>query len=393
MKTNPAIPSIQILPSWACRFVAVVIACFTTMVQAASAAVRDEAFDYTVGTDIAGQSGGAGWSGAWSTKAGNGAITEEAGSLTWPGIVSTGGKMSFIGIPATGTSTNTLRTLATPLSEGTTHYIRCLAQNLNEGRRFFGVALYNTAEQMLLGQASTASTWTINHIPSLPSNVLDSTVDSSAVALLVLKLELLPGVERVTFWVNPDLSQAESVTTAVGGTSYLTDSDFVSVTRIRIGGGGYSSFSGGDPTNHYLDEINISDVSPFSDPFTVWINSFGIVNAADRAKDADPDHDGIVNGQEFYLDTNPTIHNVALTPLAGGNLRLVFKRRDDAENLNIVLEASPTLAPLSWTTIQNGVNGAVINVTENGAAADDVEVLIPAPAEARDFVRFRWTIN
>ena len=98
-----------------------------------------------------------------------------------------------------------------------------------------------------------------------------STVDSSALALLVLKLELFDvdavntnGVERMTLWVNPDLSQPENLATAVNGTNYVTDRDFVQIDRVRIGGGGYSATAGGDPTEHYLDEIVISSVSPFA---------------------------------------------------------------------------------------------------------------------------------
>jgi len=127
---------------------------------------------------------------------------------------------------------------------------------------------------MLLGQGSTFTTWTMNRVVitnDLATNSVVSTIDSSALALLVLKLELfevdavnLNGVERMTLWVNPDLSQPENLAAAVNGTNYVTDRDFGQITRVRIGGGGYSATAGGDPTEHYLDEIVISSVSPFA---------------------------------------------------------------------------------------------------------------------------------
>lgn len=151
---------------------------------------------------------------------------------------------------------------------GGTHYIRLLAQNLSGGRRYFGLALFSAStERMLLGQGSGFTNWTINHVNGITNaaytNILVSPFNSTTAALLLLKLELRDGPERVTFWVNPDLSRAEDVSTAVGGQSYLTDNDFGTITRVRAGGGGYSATAGGNPTDHYLDEISISPLSPF----------------------------------------------------------------------------------------------------------------------------------
>jgi hypothetical protein len=64
--------------------------------------------------------------------------------------------------------------------------------------------------------------------------------------------------------------------------------------------------------------------------------------------------------------------------IVGGNLRLAYKRRDDAEWLNVTVEASTTMAEGSWVTQTPEEIGVVINITENGVAPDDIEVLIPA---------------
>lgn len=249
--------------------VAIGLALLASALTASAGTNTLEAFDYANGTAIGGQSGGTGWSGAWGAASGNGSILAETGSLTWPGIVSGGGKMHFTGVPLTGTTTVSYRNPAVAMSNGT-FYIWFLSQNLNEGRRYFGLGLFNGGtERALLGQGSGYPNWTLNHVSvtnALYTNILVSAVDSSDPALLVLKLVMTDGVERVTFWVNPDLSQQESAATAVGGDSFMTDADFGAITRLRIGSGGYSATAGGNPTDHYMDEISVSQVSPFAPP-------------------------------------------------------------------------------------------------------------------------------
>lgn len=235
---------------------------FALLVHAGRAATIVEQLEYANGASIATQNGGSGWAGAWSNQAGNGTMLVEEFSLATPGVATAGGKLHFTGIPATGTSTNVFRTFAAPWTTGDTYYISIAAQNLNDGQRFFGLALFNTTEQTLIGQGSTFSNWTLNHVAGFPAAILDSGVDSSAVAHLLVKLEMLDGVERITFWVNPDLWQPEDPSTAIGTGSFMTDTDFVSITRVRLGGGGFN-VNGGDPTEHYIDEIRMSTDTPF----------------------------------------------------------------------------------------------------------------------------------
>ena len=205
----------------------------------------------------------------------------EAGSLIYPGIAAAGGKRRFTGVPLTGSTTVLYRDLAYPLTNGTA-YVSCLAQNLNHGRRYFGVSLFSGGtEKTLLGEASGYTNWTVNRVLGITNNTAVSPVDTSALALLVLKLEFdtgnANGYERVTFWVNPDLSLPESLTTAVNGTNYITDRDFGNITRVRLGGGGYSATAGGDPTDHNLDEVVISSVTPFALPMLSEAVSNGTV--------------------------------------------------------------------------------------------------------------------
>jgi hypothetical protein len=121
-------------------------------------------------------------------------------------------------------------------------------------------------------------------------------------------------------------------------------------------------------------------------PYDVWINSFGIGNAALRAKTADPDRDGLNNLAEFALDGNPVsarntgkivgkVGSVSGTPAftltfpvrngavpdpgdpAGGELRL----RQTADTLRYAIQASDNLTawPLEVTEV-SGADAAAI---------------------------------
>jgi autotransporter-associated beta strand protein len=145
----------------------------------------------------------------------------------------------------------------------------------------------------------------------------------------------------------------------------------------------------------YNDGVGSNNIAilPISDPYMAWATAKGLT-AANDGKQADPDGDGFSNGLEFYLDGNPLVSDSPgmQASIAGTNLRLTYKRRDDAESLNVTPETSPTLASGSWTTAVAGIGGVAINVSENGAAPDDVEVLLPIGTHPRLFGRLRLTL-
>ena len=259
--------------------------CLTSLMHAA-----EEPFDYLDGAALAGQSGGTGWAIPWSPKNGNTAnhanINVVADSLTYPGLVTSGNKTHcfWTNTGSGSASTNTFRNLQTPLGTGT-HYIRILAQKVGGGNRFFGLALFpiGGSEKALIGQSSGYSNWTINRVLTdevFPpghqnegqlTNTLTSSVPTTTQALLVVKLELrepsldnLDGLDRITYWVNPDLSLPEDVSTAVGGQTYTTSVDYETIGRVRVGGGGFNAAVGGDAANHYLDEIHFDSYPPFA---------------------------------------------------------------------------------------------------------------------------------
>jgi hypothetical protein len=235
--------------------------------SAARAATAVESFDYAAGSKLIGQNGGSGWATAWGTV--TSATTNSAigsGSLTYPGVTSAGNKMISV---ATGNGdSRALRTLATSYSSGIV-YFSTLAENLNDTLRYFGLALYNgSTEKVLLGQNSGYPNWTLSNVftNGLAAGTLMSAVDSSALALLLLKVEfnassVNPSYERLTFWVNPDLSQPESAATAVGGQAFSTSIDYGTINGVRIGAG-----NAAPAPLIYMDEVRVSTVSPFAPP-------------------------------------------------------------------------------------------------------------------------------
>jgi len=201
------------------------------------------------------------------------------------------------------------------------------------------------------------------------------------------------------------LDGAQSSKLAVSGVLNITNAELL-VTGSGAGGvyviASYGTLTGTFATvpagynvdyahNDGVSSNNIAITAP-SDPYAAWAASKGLT-AANNAQDFDAEGDGVVNALEFYLDGNPLAGDApGLTAsTAGGNLRVTYKRRDDAELLNVVPQASTTLAAGSWTTLQHGVDGVVINVFENAAAPDDVEILIPAGG-ARLFARLLLTL-
>ena len=126
-------------------------------------------------------------------------------------------------------------------------------------------------------------------------------------------------------------------------------------------------------------------------PFETWAAAKSLAGNA-ALFDADPDGDGISNGIEFVIGSepnpaNPNANSRALLPTASrnatGDLVFVFRRADAAAPLNPTVKYDTDLAG-TWTTAQGGVNNVVINETNDGfgTGIDRVEVIIPSSQAA-----------
>ncbi|MCC6680469.1 MAG: PEP-CTERM sorting domain-containing protein [Phycisphaeraceae bacterium] len=241
--------------------------CVLLVAGSAYGATIKESFEYDDGLAIQGLGGGTGWADGstwmhpqWTFGAGSNVVGSP--SLTYPSVTSVGGKAVF---NLATTSAYPMRLMGTTFSDGDTFYIGFIAQKTvaSDNTRWFSVALLpnvnvGVLDKAYIGQGSGVATY---NAWLGGTTFLDSGVNTQTLAYLLMKVELLSGTEKVTFWVNPDLSQPEDVSTSVGGMSHDTPNDWGSIGAVRIGGSGPAS--GRPGASHDLDELVISTDSPF----------------------------------------------------------------------------------------------------------------------------------
>jgi autotransporter-associated beta strand protein len=134
-----------------------------------------------------------------------------------------------------------------------------------------------------------------------------------------------------------------------------------------------------------------------SNPYLGWANSYSLTGG-DRAPTADPDNDGLDNGIEFVIGSNPTTNTPAANrPAAsviGGNLVFTFKRSDDSESFDVFVEHGTTLAtwPGQIAIPAGAYSDANVTVTNNDPGLDDVTVSIPIGTDGKKFARLRADI-
>ena len=129
-----------------------------------------------------------------------------------------------------------------------------------------------------------------------------------------------------------------------------------------------------------IDAINSITAPAPADPFVNWAEEQNIPEA-ERAPDADPDSDGLVNLLEYAYGTNPIEQSQAAAPRLNESGQFVFQRSKTADVAPFVIMTSSSLEPESFQpfTPTNGMN-----VTDQG---DTELVTMELPREDRLFVR------
>lgn len=134
-----------------------------------------------------------------------------------------------------------------------------------------------------------------------------------------------------------------------------------------------------------------------SNPYLGWANSYSLT-VGDRAPTADPDNDGLDNGIEFVIGSNPTTNTPAgnrpAASVSGGNLVFTFKRSDESEAFDVFVEHGTTLAtwPGQIAIPAGAYSDANVTVTNNDPGLDDVTVSIPIGTDGKKFARLRADI-
>lgn len=245
-------------------FVAALLILSPTAAKAALLAY--DGFNYApAGSDVLGQSGGAGFGASWLAGGFNASehanYDVQSGSLTFGNLL-TGGNRSQTS--ATASIAGLTRDLLTPLgTAGTTRYVSFLARpevTLDAGafNGFLGLALEQSGEpELFIGKpgGGTTDRYVLEdrggaaQVSSSVAPVLDQT------ALLVVKAEFMAGADQFTLYVNPVPGAAEPATGIV-----KNDSDAGTVSGLTIYSTG--AFS--------MDEIRVgetfADVTPVIEP-------------------------------------------------------------------------------------------------------------------------------
>jgi hypothetical protein len=196
-----------------------------------------EGFDYPVGSSLAGQSGGSGWAGAWTTP--GGADLTIGTGLSFGDLTTSPGSATSAPYqpPDMGSSVSyfSRNTAATYGVDNTTTYFSFLLRpeagfgfygGINIGNLFIGDS-GNQADYGLEGPTNDLS---LSNVPV----VVDTTV------LLVLRVDFLPGDDRLSLYVNPTPGGPEPLTPDV----IKTDLDVGTVNSVVINN--YGGWSTGD---------------------------------------------------------------------------------------------------------------------------------------------------
>ena len=144
-------------------------------------------------------------------------------------------------------------------------------------------------------------------------------------------------------------------------------------------------------------------VAPALLPYGSWAVSYALPTAQSGFS-ADADGDGVPNGIEWLLGSNPLASNATVLPKAtvvAGSLQLTFSRNPAAVSSTVIVVQWSTDLFHNWHDVPVGssssgpdANGAIVTVTPNGVAApDSVSVAVPlsnAPA-GKMFLRLELT--
>jgi hypothetical protein len=279
---------------------AIAIGALQTM-HATAALLVYEGFDYPDATSLRTQTGGSGWSGAW-TNTGNATETATNPGLTYPNLTVLGNKATLNGQQTTSTNGNNaflLRDLSQTFgTDGTTVWLSFIGQrtgNKSAGgtgqplnyQRVYALSLFNsTTEQASIGELSNdpADAWSLNPDLTLVSASSHTPVPIDSQAFLLARIDFVgAGTDKAYLWVNPDLSLGEPAI----DTAAATATDELTFTRLRMTVGGSQNSGATLAAAGLFDEIRIgdtfADVAPVPEPGSV-VTALAIVCAAAGAR-------------------------------------------------------------------------------------------------------------
>jgi hypothetical protein len=214
-----------------------------------------------------GESGGSGWSGAWSDQGFSSSpnvIQDPLGTVNT--VVSTAPYVEYPLNNSMG-GINILeatRSLSSTVSSGTVYVYGLLAVGGAGGGSFStassygGIGLYNgMTEKFLIGERWQAANWGATASGNLNGAGADSStsIGTFTTALLCARIDFT--ARTLTLWVNPNFNQTESCSTTSASFNFGNNDASFNVVRLRAG-------NANNGNKWQFDNINITTVSPFA---------------------------------------------------------------------------------------------------------------------------------
>lgn len=147
---------------------------------------------------------------------------------------------------------------------------------------------------------------------------------------------------------------------------------------------------------NYNDAVSANNIA-LVDSYTGWLGSYPIISGANRSPNVDYDNDGLANGIEFMIGSDPTTSTGSATPgypvgtPSGGNFVYTFKRSNASKRYPVTVETSVDLAtwPPAKSYLIPTVDGTTGDVTVTG---ETVTVTISMAPDAKKFARVKAEI-
>ncbi len=228
-----------------------------------------DGFDYAVGSNIVGETGGIGWANAWSGTAPSATIGDrdvQSPGATYPPLQTAGNK-AFIS--ATNQTQRTL-TAGVQGTDAGTVWLSFIGQRVGPNNiRFFSLSLYqgttdSANERFSIGEQSNnaADLWGAHFTSTAQGRVEVADASINTESFLLARVDYQPGAnDNLYLWVNTDLSLGEPATATAEASSVGLWNLAFDIVSIRAG-----TTNGGNHGAAYFDELRIgtsfSDVTP-----------------------------------------------------------------------------------------------------------------------------------